>query len=111
MTNKKVLKEGDKISAASKAFKTCMKEIRIREMKSMNAGAAMLGTSRKQLEDLETHRNYGCHISLDDMVTFCEAYDVQFSIECYTDRTQITLHFQNEDFKQSWTRGNSARGH
>lgn len=31
----------------------------------MNEGARMLGVSRKQLEDIETIRNYGCHLDLE----------------------------------------------
>ena len=31
----------------------------------MNEGARLLGISRKQLEDIETIRNYGCHIDLE----------------------------------------------
>lgn len=31
----------------------------------MNEGARLLGVSRKQLEDIETKRNYGCHLDLE----------------------------------------------
>lgn len=31
----------------------------------MNEGARLLNISRKQLEDIETGRNYGCHIELE----------------------------------------------
>ena len=31
----------------------------------MNEGARLLGISRKQLEDVETIRNYGCHLDLE----------------------------------------------
>jgi transcriptional regulator with XRE-family HTH domain len=31
----------------------------------MNEGARLLGVSRKQLEDIETIRNYGCHLDLE----------------------------------------------
>jgi hypothetical protein len=31
----------------------------------MNEGARLLGISRKQLEDIETIRNYGCHLDLE----------------------------------------------
>ena len=31
----------------------------------MNEGARLLGVSRKQLEDIETARNYGCHLDLE----------------------------------------------
>jgi len=31
----------------------------------MNEGARRLNISRKQLEDIETGRNYGCHVALE----------------------------------------------
>ena len=31
----------------------------------MNEGAPLLAVSRKQLEDIETIRNYGCHLDLE----------------------------------------------
>ena len=31
----------------------------------MNEGASLLAVSRKQLEDIETVRNYGCHLDLE----------------------------------------------
>lgn len=31
----------------------------------MNEGARLLSVSRKQLEDIETVRNYGCHLDLE----------------------------------------------
>ena len=32
---------------------------------SINEAAHLLGVSRKQLEDIETIRNYGCHLDLE----------------------------------------------
>lgn len=41
----------------------------------MNEGARLLGVSRKQLEDIETRRNYGCHIDLELMAKIKVIYD------------------------------------
>lgn len=36
----------------------------------------MLGISRKQLEDIETPRNYGCHLDLEILVKIKVIYNV-----------------------------------
>lgn len=40
----------------------------------MNEGARLLNISRKQLEDIETGRNYGCHIELELLAKIKVAY-------------------------------------
>ena len=40
----------------------------------MNEGARLLGVSRKQLEDIETARNYGCHLDLELLAKMKEIY-------------------------------------
>ena len=42
----------------------------------MNEGASLLGVSRKQLEDIETVRNYGCHLDLELLAKIKVIYDV-----------------------------------
>lgn len=42
----------------------------------MNEGARLLGVSRKQLEDIETLRNYGCHIDLELLAKIKVIYEV-----------------------------------
>ncbi len=41
---------------------------------SINEGAHLLGVSRKQLEDIETIRNYGCHLDLELLATMKAIY-------------------------------------
>lgn len=40
----------------------------------MNEGARLLDISRKQLEDIETKRNYGCHLDLELMAKIKAIY-------------------------------------
>lgn len=54
-----------KFSPVTLAAKSNLKKLRLRYGHSMNTGARLLGISRKQLEDLETDRNYGSHIDLE----------------------------------------------
>lgn len=42
----------------------------------MNEGARLLGVSRKQLEDIETTRNYGCHLDLEILAKVKVIYQV-----------------------------------
>ena len=42
----------------------------------MKEGAEMLGISLKQLEDLESTRPYGCHVSWDHIHAAAKAYKV-----------------------------------
>ena len=41
---------------------------------SINEGARLLGVSRKQLEDIETIRNYDCHLDLELLATMKAIY-------------------------------------
>ncbi|MDB0051516.1 hypothetical protein N9F57_01350 [Gammaproteobacteria bacterium] len=41
---------------------------------SVNEGAHLLEVSRKQLEDIETIRNYGCHLDLELLATMKAIY-------------------------------------
>lgn len=42
----------------------------------MNEGARLLNITRKQLEDIETGRNYGCHIELELLAKVKVVYGV-----------------------------------
>ncbi len=41
------------------------RQLRLNAGYSMKQGARLLGVSPKQLEDIETTRNYGCHLDLE----------------------------------------------
>ena len=68
--------EHTKFSPLTLVAKANMKAIRKRAGHKMVAGAALLGVSRKQLEDIETIRNYGCHIDLELIAKFSSIYCV-----------------------------------
>lgn len=54
-----------KFSPLTVTVKKNVRQLRLDAGYSMNVGARLLGISRKQLEDIETIRNYGCHIDLE----------------------------------------------
>lgn len=54
-----------KFSPITVAVKRNIRQLRLNAGYSMNEGARLLGVSRKQLEDIETIRNYGCHLDLE----------------------------------------------
>ena len=54
-----------KFSPITVLVKRTIRKLRIDAGHSMNQGAQLLGVSRKQLEDIETIRNYGCHLDLE----------------------------------------------
>lgn len=54
-----------KFSPITVTVKKNMRQLRLNAGYSMNEGARLLGISRKQLEDIETIRNYGCHLDLE----------------------------------------------
>ncbi len=59
------LQEYTKFSQITVNTKRNLRQLRLNAGHSMNEGARLLGISRKQLEDIETVRNYGCHIDLE----------------------------------------------
>jgi transcriptional regulator with XRE-family HTH domain len=59
------LPQYSKFSPITVAVKKNVRQLRLDAGYSMNEGARMLGVSRKQLEDIETIRNYGCHLDLE----------------------------------------------
>ncbi|MEX0618235.1 MAG: helix-turn-helix transcriptional regulator [Pseudohongiellaceae bacterium] len=54
-----------KFSPITVTVKKNIRKLRLDAGYSMNEGARLLGVSRKQLEDIETTRNYGCHLDLE----------------------------------------------
>ncbi|MXX07454.1 MAG: helix-turn-helix transcriptional regulator [Gammaproteobacteria bacterium] len=54
-----------KFSPIALDVKKNIRDLRLKAGYSMNEGARLLNISRKQLEDIETGRNYGCHIELE----------------------------------------------
>ena len=54
-----------KFSPITLDVKKNIKRLRLHAGHSMNEGAKLLDITRKQLEDIETGRNYGCHIELE----------------------------------------------
>lgn len=54
-----------KFSPITVSVKKNVRQLRLNAGYSMNEGARLLGVSRKQLEDIETIRNYGCHLDLE----------------------------------------------
>lgn len=59
------LPQYSKFSPITVAVKKNVRQLRLDAGYSMNEGARLLGVSRKQLEDIETIRNYGCHLDLE----------------------------------------------
>jgi transcriptional regulator with XRE-family HTH domain len=54
-----------KFSSITLSVKKNVRQLRLNAGYSMNEGARLLDVSRKQLEDIETVRNYGCHLDLE----------------------------------------------
>ena len=65
-----------KFSPVTVVAKKNIKGIRRGRGHSMNESAFLLGVSRKQLEDIETLRNYGCHLDLEIITKICVVYDI-----------------------------------
>ncbi|MDX1491027.1 MAG: helix-turn-helix transcriptional regulator [Pseudohongiellaceae bacterium] len=54
-----------KFSPLTTGIKGRIRQLRLDAGYSMLKGASLLGVSRKQLEDIETSRDYGCHIDVE----------------------------------------------
>ena len=65
-----------KFSPVTIEVKERLREIRLEADLDMNQASAMLGISRKQLEDIEAIRNYGCHLDLEILCKMSVVYDV-----------------------------------
>ena len=65
-----------KFSPVTITVKKNVRRLRLNKRYSMNEGARLLGVSRKQLEDIETLRNYGCHLDLELLAKIKVIYGV-----------------------------------
>lgn len=64
-----------KFSPVTIATKLNIKGLRLDAKHSMNKGASLLGLTRKELEDVETTRNYGRHLDLEILVKVSAVYE------------------------------------
>ncbi len=64
-----------KFSPIALDVKKNIRKLRLQAGYSMNEGARLLDISRKQLEDIETGRSYGCHIELELLAKIKVVYD------------------------------------
>ena len=74
------LQEYTKFSQITVNTKKNIRQLRLNAGHSMNEGARLLGISRKQLEDIETIRNYGCHIDLEILAKASVIYQTSLDL-------------------------------
>lgn len=67
----------DPFHPATLLAKCHLRRLRFDEGLSIQGGAELLGISRKQLEDIETHQPYGCYVTWLMIITACKAYGVK----------------------------------
>lgn len=65
-----------KFSPLTIRVKEHIRRLRLDAGYSMTEGSNLLGVSRKQLEDIETTRDYGCHIELELLAKIKVIYKV-----------------------------------
>lgn len=65
-----------KFSPLTIRVKEHIRRLRLDAGYSMTEGSNLLGVSRKQLEDIETTRDYGCHIELELLAKIRVIYKV-----------------------------------
>lgn len=65
-----------KFSPITLTVKKNLRRLRLAKGYSMNEAARLLSVSRKQLEDIETLRNYGCHLDLELLARLKVVYGV-----------------------------------
>lgn len=65
-----------KFSPLTIRVKEHIRRLRLAAGHSMTEGSNLLGVSRKQLEDIETTRDYGCHIELELLAKIKVIYSV-----------------------------------
>lgn len=69
-----------KIKPFEQSMKKLLKTARLEYGLSMMEAAERLGVNRKQLEDFETFRNYGCHVDLAWLLKAAIAYGIKIEI-------------------------------
>ena len=63
-----------KISKYEAAVKAGLRKIRVEKKHLMKQAAKELGITVKKLEDIETVRDYGCHITIDILSSYMKVY-------------------------------------
>jgi len=69
-----------KFSPVTLVAKKNIKALRISSGHKMIAGAKLLGVTVKQLEDIETTKDYGCHIDLEILAKVSAVYYASINI-------------------------------
>lgn len=65
-----------KFSPLTIRIKEQVRRLRLLAGYSMGEGSRLLGVSRKQLEDIETTRDYGCHLEIELLAKVKVVYNV-----------------------------------
>jgi transcriptional regulator with XRE-family HTH domain len=65
-----------KFSPLTIRVKEHIRRLRLDAGYSMTEGSNLLGVSRKQLEDIETTRDYGCHLEIELLAKIKVVYSV-----------------------------------
>ena len=65
-----------KFSPLTIRIKEQVRRLRLLAGHSMAEGSRLLGVSRKQLEDIETTRDYGCHLEIELLAKVKVVYNV-----------------------------------
>ncbi len=65
-----------KFSPLTIRIKEQVRRLRLLAGYSMAEGSRLLGVSRKQLEDIETTRDYGCHLEIELLAKVKVVYNV-----------------------------------
>ena len=65
-----------KFSPLTIRIKGQIRRLRLLAENSMAEGSRLLGVSRKQLEDIETIRDYGCHLEIEVLAKVKVVYNV-----------------------------------
>lgn len=66
----------NKFSPLTETIKGRVRRLRLDAGYSMTQGSELLGVSRKQLEDIETTRDYGCHLDIELLAKIRLVYKV-----------------------------------
>ena len=74
MSNKK-----GKISPAETFAKGVLKQARLEREWSIREGAYALGITHKNLEDIETSRDYGCHLDFRVLAEYRKVYGLNLN--------------------------------
>src|SRR5690606_7335981 len=70
------MSEQQKFSPLTIRVKGQIRRLRLLAGYSMAEGSRLLGVSRKQLEDIETTRDYGCHLEVELLAKIKVIYNV-----------------------------------